>query len=245
VSDQIVIQESNNQLLVTETNNELVIQEQNQTLVIQSQGVAGVGVPSGGTYGQILVKNSSTDYDTAWLDGVLVTTVRNNTGATLTKGTLVYINGMLGNRPTVAKALATSDATSAQTYGMVAVDLPNNTDGPVVHSGQARNLNTQGVTEGVQLYLSPTVAGAYTTTKPLAPNHLVYIGICTRAHPTQGTIEITIQNGYELYEIHDVSVSSTPPNGTVLEFSTASDLWVEGAPKVDHPTAVAYAMIFG
>lgn len=33
-----------------------------------STGSAGVGVPSGGTTGQVLAKNSSTDYDTEWID---------------------------------------------------------------------------------------------------------------------------------------------------------------------------------
>lgn len=32
-------------------------------------GADGVGVPSGGTAGQVLVKASATDYDTAWADG--------------------------------------------------------------------------------------------------------------------------------------------------------------------------------
>jgi len=227
MSDQIIIQESNNQLLVTETNNELVIQEQTQKLEIQSvgvQGPVGQGVPPGGTYAQVLLKNSSTNFDTSFSDGLLVTTVRNNTGAALTAGTIVYINGALGNRPTVAKALATSELTSARTYGMVAVSIPDNSDGPVVHSGQAKNLNTFGVPEGATLYLSPTVAGGYTTTKPLAPNHLVYIGTCTRAHPTQGTIEVTVQNGYELYELHDVAISS-PTNKQSLTYNSTTGLW--------------------
>jgi len=43
----------------------------------------------------------------------LITEVYNETGATLTKGTVVYINGGHGNLPTVTKAIATGDATSA------------------------------------------------------------------------------------------------------------------------------------
>ncbi len=42
--------------------------------------------------------------------------VRNQTGATLTAGTIVYINGATGNRPTVTKAQANNDANSAQTF---------------------------------------------------------------------------------------------------------------------------------
>ena len=175
----------------------------------------------------------------------IVTTVYNNTGSTITKGSVVYINGAHGNLPSIALARADSDLTSARTYGMVLADISNMSSGKVVQSGNIGNLNTSAITAGTQLYLSPTTAGAYTTTKPLAPSHMVYVGVVTRSHPTQGTIEVIVQNGYELYEIHDVSVSNTPPDGTVLEFSTISNLWVEGAPKVDHPTAVAYAMIFG
>jgi len=228
VSDIIQIQTTENKLLVTEQNNELVIQEQGANSIelqsIGAQGPVGQGVPNGGTYGQVLVKNSSTNYDTSWSDGVLITTVRNNTGATVTAGTLVYLNGMLGNRPTIAKALANSDATSARTYGMVAQDIANNSDGPVVHAGQAKNLNTFGVPEGVTLYLSPTVPGGYTATKPSAPDHMVYIGICTRAHPTLGTIEVTITNGFELEELHNVAISS-PTNKQALTYNSSTQLW--------------------
>lgn len=52
----------------------------------------------------------------------LVTEVYNNSGATLSKGTVVYITGGQGNLPTISKALATGDATSAQTYGVVQKD---------------------------------------------------------------------------------------------------------------------------
>lgn len=228
MSDIIQIQTTENKLVVTEQNNQLVIQETGaNTLSLQSvgvQGPVGQGVPSGGTYGQVLVKDSSTNFDASFRDGVLITTVRNNTGSTLAAGTIVYINGMQGNRPTVAKAQANTETTSAVTYGMVAQDIADNADGPVVHAGQARNLNTLGVPEGVVLYLSPTVAGGYTATKPSAPDHLVYVGFCTRAHPTMGTIEVTIANGFELRELHDVAISS-PTNKQALTYNSSTGLW--------------------
>ena len=34
------------------------------------QGTNGQGVPSGGTGGQVLVKNSSTNYDTSWVSTI-------------------------------------------------------------------------------------------------------------------------------------------------------------------------------
>jgi len=100
---------------------------------------------------------------------VLLEQVRNATGATLTKGTAVYISGATGQIPTVSKALATGDATSAQTLGLITSDLANNANGYVTIIGLVTNLNTSAYTDGAQLYLSPTTAGTLTATKPYAP----------------------------------------------------------------------------
>lgn len=181
-------------------------------------------IPPGGNYGQILAKASGTNFDVEWRDGVQVTSVYNNSGSTITKGSIVYINGASGNLPTIALSKADAESTSTKTYGFVVDDISNMASGSVVASGQIRNLDTFGVTEGVTLWLSPSVAGGYTTTKPTAPNHAVVVGVCTRAHPTQGTIEVKIQNGYELEELHNVSITS-PTNGQVLQYDSSTSLW--------------------
>ena len=154
----------------------------------------------------------------------LVAEVYNNTGATLTKGTIVYINGGHGNLPTVTKAIATSDPTSAQTFGFINVDLTNNNNGYVTIIGRLENIDTQAYANGTQLYLSGTTAGTYTSTKPQAPIHLVYVAIVVRSHPTQGVLEVKIQNGVEIDEIHDVQITSIA-NGNILQYSSADSLW--------------------
>jgi hypothetical protein len=154
----------------------------------------------------------------------LITEVYNKTGATLTKGTVVYISGSQGNLPAVSKALATSDATSAQTYGVVREDITNMNNGYVVVIGNLENIDTQAYPDGTQLYLSGTTAGTWTSTKPYAPIHLVYVGIVVRSHPTQGVVEIKIQNGYELDELHNVSAQN-PTNGNILQYVTSTGLW--------------------
>lgn len=150
--------------------------------------------------------------------------VRNATGATLTKGTVVYITGATGQLPTVSKALASSDATSAQTLGMISADLANNTNGYVTVIGLITNIDTSAYTDGAQLYLSGTTAGAVTTTKPYAPIHLVYVGVVEHAHPTQGKIFVKVQNGYELDELHNVS-AQTPTNGQTIVYNSTNSLW--------------------
>ena len=164
------------------------------------------------------------DIPTAGQAGTLVREVKNMTGATLTKGTVVFISGANGNKPLVTKALATSDALSSRTFGLLQSNILNNGVGYCVVIGDLSGLDTSAFTEGAQLYLSGTVAGTYTDTKTLAPTHLVYVGKVTRSHPTQGQIEVQIQNGYELNEIHDVAIS-TPLNNQSLVYETATTLW--------------------
>lgn len=159
--------------------------------------------------------------------GQAVTTeVYNETGATLTKGTLVYINGSHGNLPTVQKSQANSETTSSKTFGFIENDITNMNNGFVVVMGKLTDLNTFAFTEGQTLYLSPTVAGEYTATKPYAPYNMVSVGTIVRVHPTAGIIECRIQNGFELEEIHDVSALS-PSNGDVLQYVTSTGLWTK------------------
>lgn len=180
--------------------------------------------PTGDTTQYIAGDGSLITFPVAGQAGTLVREVRNTTGATLTKGTIVYISGATGNKPTVSKAIATGDSTSAQTFGMCQANIANNSNGYVVCVGDITGLDTSALSEGVQLYLSSTTAGTYTTTKQLAPAHLVYIGVVTRSHPTQGQIEVKIQNGYELDEIHDVAISSVANNDGIF-YESSTSLW--------------------
>jgi len=180
--------------------------------------------PTGDTTQYVGGDGSLIAFPVAGQAGTLVRLVRNQTGATLTKGTVVYITGATGNNPIVEKALATGDSTSAQTFGLCQANIANNAEGYVVLTGDLTGIDTSAFTEGQQLYLSPTTAGTYTATKQYAPNHLVYIGVITRAHPTLGQIEVKIQNGYELDEIHNVSAQS-PANNDIIAFNTSNNLW--------------------
>jgi hypothetical protein len=154
----------------------------------------------------------------------VVLPVRNTTGATLTKGTAVYISGATGQLSTVSKAIATSDATSAQTLGLVTANIANNSNGNVTLIGTITNIDTSAYTDGQQLYLSPTTAGTLTATKPHAPSHMVYMAVVEHAHPSQGKLFVKVQNGYEMDELHDVAVQ-TPSNNDGLFYNTSTSLW--------------------
>lgn len=150
--------------------------------------------------------------------------VYNGTGATLTKGQVVYSNGAQGQRPTVALALATSDATSARTLGIVAETIANGAEGWVTSLGIIENIDTSAFTAGAQLYLSGATAGGLTSTKPYAPIHMVYVARCIKSHATAGRLFVTVQNGYEMDELHNVA-AQTPSNNDGLFYNTSTSLW--------------------
>jgi hypothetical protein len=150
--------------------------------------------------------------------------VYNGTGTTLTKGQVVYSNGAQGQRPTVALALATGDATSARTLGIVAESIANGAEGWVTSLGIVENINTAAFTAGAQLYLSGDTAGGLTATKPLAPLHMVYVARCIKSHASSGRLFVTVQNGYELDELHDVAAVS-PSNGQTIVYNSTTSLW--------------------
>lgn len=150
--------------------------------------------------------------------------VRNGEATALSKGEVVYLFGASGNRATVKRAYNTSDLTSNKTFGIVAEAIPSNQTGMVI---------TQGVVDGISLgapyvdgdilWLSST-PGQFTRTKPVQPNHLVFIGVVERANAGNGQIYVKPQNGYELDEIHDVLISS-PQSGNVLIYDQPAGLW--------------------
>jgi hypothetical protein len=186
---------------------------------IQSPAVAALD-------GQIPIWDAATGRS-VWSDNAAVTltaTVRNETGATLTKGTVVYINGGSGNKPLVVKASASSESGSSKTFAILSQDIPTNQNGQAVTMGLLKGLDTTGFTAGANLWLS-TTAGQITSTPPVSPAHAVFLGNAVRIHATQGEIEVRIQNGLELGELHDVLLTS-PTNGQVLKYDSASGLWV-------------------
>jgi hypothetical protein len=134
--------------------------------------------------------------------------VNNRTGSILAKGTAVYLSGSQGNRITVAKALGVTDAFSANTFGIVAESIANNQSGYVITEGLITGINTSALVEDSAVYLSPTVAGGLTSTKPQAPQHTVYIGVCVKSNAGSGELFVKIRNGQELDELHDVRITS-------------------------------------
>jgi hypothetical protein len=150
--------------------------------------------------------------------------VKNQTGSTITKGSLVYANGTVGasGRITVAKFIANGSIDAKLLLGITAHDLTNGEDGYVISFGKIRQVNTDTFAAGAILYPSPTTAGVWTDIEPVAPNIDMPIGFCINSHINNGTISIRVASGYALHELHDVAITSPSANASLYY---KSGLW--------------------
>ena len=136
--------------------------------------------------------------------------VKNQTGSTITKGSIVYANGTVGasGRITIDKFIADGSIDAKYLLGITAHDLSNGEDGYVISFGKIRKVNTDTFAAGAILYPSPTVAGVWTDVEPVAPFIDMPIGFCINSHANNGTIAIRVASGYKLSELHDVAITS-------------------------------------
>jgi hypothetical protein len=158
--------------------------------------------------------------------------VRNSTGSTITKGSVVYISGSTGQIGNIILAQANAYTTS-QVIGIAAQDIANNTNGYVVIYGTVENINTSGLTAGQNIYLSATTAGALTQTEPNTPNYAVHMGVCLYSNTNNGKLLIVPQNKSidTGYIIGQVAIAQGGTNGTATPTAGA----------VAYGTGTAYA----
>lgn len=152
-----------------------------------------------------------------------ITLCYNGTGSTLNKGTVVYISGAQGQRPSISKASASSESTSSKTFGIVSENIANGAEGFVTTFGTVSDIDTSAFTEGSALYLS-TTAGGIVSTPQTPPNHTVFIGYCLKSNASSGRVFIKVQNGYELQELHNVLITN-PTTGQSIKYDSATGLW--------------------
>ena len=115
--------------------------------------------------------------------------VRNNSGATIAKGTPVYVTGF-STKTTVAKSLGNTLATFP-VIGLATTSIANGSDGVVIVSGVFSDVNTSSYTAGNILYVA--TAGGLTTTQPTTGSGAV--GVVLKSHATTGVILVLGSKG--------------------------------------------------
>jgi hypothetical protein len=150
----------------------------------------------------------------------MVYRIKNTTGNTLNSGMVVFFNGS-DNFPTVTLADYNSYTTSEGTIGICAHAITNNTEGYVVTSGIARNIDLTSYSNGAEIYLA--ASGSFTPTRPTAPLPEVYLGTVIRSG-SAGVLNVNIELGAELEELHNVKIDNAE-NGDILSWDSTLQVW--------------------
>jgi hypothetical protein len=181
---------------------------------------------------------TSHDYKIAQLEGLvtsqvagarsLYADVRNQSGSAIAKGMPVYVVGSSGasGRLLVTAASNLSEISSSKTLGLTTSAISNNSNGQIITFGLLEGINTVGAVDGDPVWLGSNGSKIFGyVNKPSAPNHLVYLGAVVRGgQQNTGSMNVSIQNGFELKELHDVSVQS-PATGDTIRYNQTTDLW--------------------
>jgi hypothetical protein len=148
-------------------------------------------------------------------------------GVALTKGQAVYVSSANGTNMIVSKADYSTEGTSSKTMGLIAQDLAINGIGQVITEGLLAGLDTSTAgSEGDAVWLGDDGNLLYgLANKPVAPNHMVFIGIVTRKNNINGEIFIKVQNGFELDELHNIQITGAPHNNEILTYDATTSLW--------------------
>lgn len=115
----------------------------------------------------------------------------NKTGVDIPDGSAVYINGVQGNRPTIALARADAEATAC-VVGLTTQLIADNLTGYVTIHGLVRGIKTDygGWVEGDTIYLDESTAGDMRNSAPAFPNYCQKVGTLLLAHSSGGIIYV-------------------------------------------------------
>ena len=147
------------------------------------------------------------------------TRVKNNAGAQINNGQMVYIDSAAGANP-LAKIASTANADIAQrTFGMATENIPANGFGAITTEGLVRDVNTSAFAEGAMLWLGTN--GNVTNIEPIAPTSKISIGMVLRSNIANGAIYVKIRAIARNQKLSDV-YAPTLTTGDVLRWNSTT-----------------------
>jgi len=152
--------------------------------------------------------------------------VVNNTGSTITNGSVVYISGVSSGIPQITKARADSRST-AHSLGVVTHDIENGTEGWLTVAGLVRSLDLSSFSNADTLYLDASTAGELTTTKPSGGDYPVEIGHVLSNSASEGVLFIDLTYPIDTTDVvNNYGEIYTSGNSTVT-VATDQNTWYQ------------------
>lgn len=162
--------------------------------------------------------------------------VKNNSGATITNGTPVYLTGEDQSTPTIAPAKADGTYAESQAVGVATHDIENNTIGYITVRGLIADVDTSHLTVGEKVHVD--VGGGTTTSAPSYPYYATDVGICLISSASAGCI-------YVYVETHSFETLRVTENAHFdSNVTVAGDLTVLGTQTIANSENIALAGAF-
>jgi hypothetical protein len=160
--------------------------------------------------------------------------VKNQTGTSIPKGTLVMAVGTVGASGQILCAPAVTDGTVDAHYvlGITNMAIADGGDGYAVHHGLIKGLDTQGPDSaadwqaGTVLWADPFTPGLLTDTEPTAPNLKLAVAYVINA-AANGSMFVRMTTGLQLRDLHDVNTTGAN-DGDVLIYDASTGVWNPG-----------------
>jgi hypothetical protein len=154
--------------------------------------------------------------------------VENTTGVTIPNGTVVGFSGVGANNTlSVTPYLADGSTPTLYILGVMTHDLPDSGQvGYCTVWGHVREVDTSAFSIGDVLYASPTVPGAFTATKPTAPDNVVPVAAVLKVGTTDG--EIFVRPTIEQQKYYGQFIKTTDQTPTAI--NTANAITFDSSP---------------
>lgn len=152
--------------------------------------------------------------------------VKNQTGSTISNGTVVRFDGALGASGRLKAVPFLADGTYPSEYvmGVATEDIPDGEDGYVTHFGKVRNLDTSDWPEGTILYASTTTTGALTSTPPGNGFNKVTVAAVINQHHINGAIFVRPRYAGNITNLEKVEITSLADND-ILKYNSTTGLF--------------------
>lgn len=154
--------------------------------------------------------------------------VINPMNSTISNGSPVWVVGVAEDesgilRPKVKPTIASSHNQAHRTVAVTTMDIPSSGVGFVTVWGMVRDFDTSAFNTGDIIWVSPTVSGGLTTTKPTPPDHAIRVGMIFSSHPTTGAMQSKIGvNIGESYDLHDITDNVPSATGQIMVWDNSA-----------------------
>ena len=161
--------------------------------------------------------------------------VKNQTGSTIAKGTVVMAVGTVGASGQILCAPAVTDGSVDPRFmlGVTNMEIANGGDGYAVHFGLIKGIDTRGPdsasdwADGTVLWADPNTAGALTDTEPVAPNLKLAMAYVINA-AANGSMFVRATIGQKIQDLHDLDTSGAV-TGDALIYNASLGIWEPGS----------------